>query len=388
LLLLASSIARAQASKPPAFDQLAAKADTARDASRLDEAVPLYRKALALRPAWKEGWWSLGTILYDQNSYPAAARAFGKLVAIDPKNGTAHLMLALCQYQLNLNDRALTNIQAAKELGIRKEEQLERVLQFHEGMLLLRKGDYERSIDALKILVTQGVESEDLDAALGMAVLLMLPKAAPAEGSTERQIVLRAGRAEHFSLLQKNDEAKKAYANLVQEFPDFPNVHYAFGRFLLTIQDPESAVPQFQEEIKRNPTHIRARMQIAAVHYRVDSSAGIPFASEVVKLEPTYPFGHYLLGLLYFDSGDVQHAIPPLEAAARMAPREAQFQFALGNAYAKAGRKEDAARARAAFRNLGGATQSPNKPTTYGDQSPSLDHAAGPAPQSTERKQP
>jgi predicted Zn-dependent protease len=129
-------------------------------------------------------------------------------------------------------------------------------------------------------------------------------------------------------------------------------------------------------------------MQIAAVHYRVDSAAGIPFAAEVVKLEPTYPFGHYLLGLLYFDSGDVQHAIPALEAAARMAPREAQFQFALGNAYAKAGRKEDAARARAAFRNLGGAKESPNKPTTYGDRSPSLDHAAGPTPQSSERKHP
>jgi Flp pilus assembly protein TadD len=92
---------------------------------------------------------------------------------------------------------------------------------------------------------------------------------------------------------------------------------------------------------------------LPATHYRVDSAAGIPIATEVVKLEPKYPFGHYLLGLLYFDSGDVNHAIPELETAARMSPREAQFQFALGNAYAKAGRKEDAARARAAFRNLG-----------------------------------
>ena len=77
LIIFASSIGRAQTSKPAAtFDQLSAKADAARDANQLDQAIPIYRKALALRPAWKEGWWSLGTILYDQNSYAPAARAF------------------------------------------------------------------------------------------------------------------------------------------------------------------------------------------------------------------------------------------------------------------------------------------------------------------------
>jgi len=96
LCLLIAWPAPAQRTSPPAsFAQLSTKADAARDANRLDEAVPLYRKALALRPAWREGWWSLATILYDQNSYAPAARALTKAVALDPKNGTAHLMLAL-----------------------------------------------------------------------------------------------------------------------------------------------------------------------------------------------------------------------------------------------------------------------------------------------------
>ena len=49
------------------FSTLSTRADAAREAGRLDEAVPLYRKALAVRPTWKEGWWALGTILYDQD---------------------------------------------------------------------------------------------------------------------------------------------------------------------------------------------------------------------------------------------------------------------------------------------------------------------------------
>ncbi len=146
--------------------------------------------------------------------------------------------------------------------------------------------------------------------------------------------------------------AKTAYGELVRDAPTFPNVHYAYGRFLLATEDLEDGVARFLEEIEQNPGHVRARMQIAAARYRVDSAAGIPFAREVVQLEPRYPFGHYLLGLLYFDTGDVARAIPELETAVRMVPAEAQFHYALGNAYARAGRKEEAARAREAFVRL------------------------------------
>ena len=45
-----------------------------------------------------------------------------------------------------------------------------------------------------------------------------------------------------------------------------------------------------------------------------------------------------------------------------MVPDEAQFQFALGNAYARAGRKKEAARARAAFIRL-----QEGEPTVAGD---------------------
>jgi predicted Zn-dependent protease len=263
-------------------------------------------------------------------------------------------MPGLCQYRLDQNDSALQNIQAAKALGIKKDDQLRPVLEYHEGMLLLRKAHYEDALKAFQPLANEGVQSDDLIAALGMGALMIHPKQAPAEGSPDRQVLMRAGNAERYSLLKKFEEARKAYSDVVQQFPDFPNIHYAYGRFLLSAEDPDNAVAQFQQEIKNNPGHIRARMQIAVARYRSDSAVGIPYAQEVVKLQPRYPFGHYLLGLLYFDSGDVDRSIPELETAARMVPREAQFQFALGNAYAKAGRKQAAARARSAFRRLEG----------------------------------
>jgi tetratricopeptide (TPR) repeat protein len=334
------------------FTTLSTRADAARDAGRLDEAVSWYRKALAIRPAWKEGWWGLGTILYEQDSPAPAARAFRRLVSIDPKNGTAHLMLALCEYQLDADASAQAHIQTAKKLGVRTDGGLPNVLTYHEGMLLLRAGRYERALEILGNLVRAGVEDENLELALGMAVLLLRPNEAPAAESPNRAIVRRAGRAERHHLAKAFAAAKQDYLALVEEAPALPNVHYAYGRFLLATEDLEHGIAELLKEIALDPKHVRAMTQVAAARYRVDSAAGLPFAREVVKLAPDYPFGHYLLGLLYFDTGDIARAVPELEAAVRMLPDEAQFQFALGNAYARAGRAADAKRARAAFARL------------------------------------
>lgn len=349
---------------------LSARADAARDGGRLNEAAALYRQALAKRPTWREGWWSLGTILYDQEAYGPAARAFRRLLAIDDENGTAHLMLGLCEYQLNRDDSALSQIRRAKDLGVKSDEQLVRVLHYHEAMLLLRKGQYEDAIEAAKPLVEKGVAGDELDTVLGLAALLIRPVDAPKAGTVESQNVLRAGRAERSRLAQQWDAAKAEYQALAKDAPAFPNIHYAFGRFLLLMANPDAAIEEFKAEIASNPRHVRARMQIAAACYRVDSAKGIPYAQEVVTIDPSYPFGHYLLGLLYLDSRDLPRAIQELETAARMVPTEPQFQYSLGSAYARAGRPKDAARARAAFTRLGG-TSPPG--SGEGNQPPRLD---------------
>ncbi|MGH9158932.1 MAG: tetratricopeptide repeat protein, partial [Vicinamibacteraceae bacterium] len=128
---------RAQSSKASTFATVSASADAARDAGRLEEASALYREALALRPDWTEGWWSLGTILYDRELPAEAALAFERVLSQNPKNGTAHLMLALCEYQLDRDASATQHIQTAKTLGVQKDDQLLHVLAYHEAMLLL-----------------------------------------------------------------------------------------------------------------------------------------------------------------------------------------------------------------------------------------------------------
>ena len=79
----------AEASSPVAFDTLRRNAEEARTAGRIDEAVALYRRAVALRPSWTEGHWYLGTIYYDADRHGECRDAFAHVTGQQPDNGAA-----------------------------------------------------------------------------------------------------------------------------------------------------------------------------------------------------------------------------------------------------------------------------------------------------------
>ena len=352
---------------PKSFRSYVEQADRAAAENRLAQAVPLYRRALKIKPTWKEGWWKLGTSLYDQDQYKAASTAFARLLAFDPKNGTAHLFLGLCQYELHEDAPALAHIESARKLGILDDSKLRSVMLYHQGLLLLRRGAFELALEALNRLSREQPQSGEVEMALGMAMLRMLPQELPGESSPEREIVAQIGHAQALVAVKKFDEAKQAYAAVVQEHEQLPNIHYAYGRFLLDLHDVDAAVSEFQREIANEPRHVMARLQIAAARYRTDSAAGVPYAEEAVKLNPRLPFAHYVLGLLYVDVGEAAKAVPELEAAQHAFPQDAAVYFALGNAYAKLGRKADATRARATFARLNAAKNEASA-TSYGER--------------------
>lgn len=355
------------------FQALAGEAQRASTENRLTDAVRLYRQGLKLEPSWKEGWWGLGTALYDQSQYRDAMQAFDRLTAIDTKNGSARLFLGLCQFELGADDAALKNIKAARSLGILNDPQLRRVALYDEVQLELKKAAFETALETLKLLMREAIESNEVKLAWGMAMMRMRPANLPPQGSAEREVVLKLGAAQELAAAKKFEEAKQAYQQIVNSAPEFPAIHYAFGRFLLDAHEVDEAVHEFEQEIKNDPRNVMARLQIAAVRYRTDSAAGLPFAEEAVKLEPRFPFGHYLLGLLYLDVGNAAKAIPQLEFAERHFPEESKIYFALGNAYAKVGRKQEATRARQTFVRLNNAHSQQAETRVYGEGASSVE---------------
>lgn len=346
------------------FGDLAKQAASAKDADRLDQAVTLYRQALVLQPKWAEGWWSLGTIEYDRNNYAVAADHFKKLIPLAPKDGMAHVMLGLCEFELGQDAAALRDLTEGRALGVANDPQLQEVVFYHEGILLLRAGQFKLAQTSFATLCKMNIRSDSVVEGMGMAVLRIPPAELPSAGSTSLTIVQRAGNAACLTALKKFDQANQEYTQLLSDAPDFPNIHYAFGLSLLDANNASKAVEQFKCEIKQNPKNVAARLEIAASFYKVDSSAGLPYAQEAVNLSPQQPFAHYLLGLLLLDTNQYKKAIPELESAARAFPKEKRIFFALGSAYARAGRSQDAAKARATFAQLNQESQV-NSSTTY-----------------------
>jgi tetratricopeptide (TPR) repeat protein len=368
LLVPFAAKAQTRQSTPADFKTLAAQAAAASEQDRVEDAIALYTRALALRPKWAEGWWSLGTLEYDQDHYAKAAQDFDKVIALDVANGTAHAMLGLCQFELGRDEPALKNLLAGQKLGVQKDQQLRNVVLYHLGVLQLRAQKYSAAKETLGHLAKDGVKTKELITALGLAALLVRPQVAPPEDTPGAGVIELAGEAEALLAAKDFEPAKQEYAQLTSDFPDYPNLHFAYGRMLLETHETDQAVEEFQRELKRDPKNVNSLLEIAAVRYFVDSQDGLKYAEEAVKLAPGLPFAHYLLGLLRLDTGNAVAAVSELEIAQKAFPKEAGVYFSLGKAYAQVGRKTEAAKARAEFTRLN--AQAARQPglNVYGQQ--------------------
>ena len=331
------------------FEEVSKEADEARDAGRLDDAVKLYRKALTLNPKWAEGWWSLGTLHYDADRYSEAELAFTKVVALDPKQGTARAMLGLCEFELGQTERALKDIQASKTLGVLEDRQLRDVVMYHDGVLLQRAGQFEAAKAALSSLCMNGVRSAELAGTFGMVALRMRDAAAPAASTEAGDVVQHAGRAACLNAAKEYEAAKTEFDQLIAHAPHYPLLHYAYGCALVDARDIPAAVKEFEAEIAEQPKSVLPRLHIAVAEYKVDSATGLKYAEEAVQLDPKLPLGHYLLGLLLLDTGAYEKAVPELEIARKAFPQEGRIDLSLATAYAHVGRPQDAAKARVEF---------------------------------------
>ena len=334
------------------FDALAAQANEARESDRLDEAVVLYRKALVLRPAWAEGWWYMGTLLYDRDDYAGAANALRKAVELSPQSGNAVAMLGLSEAKLGRDGDALQHLERGRKLGVGGDEGLRRVMLYTQGTLLLTAGEFSKAQEALDLLARAGADQEELMEALGESVLGIRPGDLASADSAEREVVRRAGRAEHVAARGDVHAALAEYGRLAASAPQFHNVQFAYGRFLLANHFDGRAVEAFRREIENSPQHLLARLGIAGITVETDPAAGLPYAEQAVQLAPGLAEAHYLLGMLLLGTGAVEKAIVELETAEHKDPGDPRVYFALGRAYAMTHRMEDAARARAEFARL------------------------------------
>ena len=336
---------------PSRFETLSSKAAAARQANRSPEAIELYRAAVRLRPAWAEGWWYLGSLLYEGDQFAHARDAFSRFTTLMPKGGAGWGMLGVCEYQTKDYEKALRHLNQAVRLGLGSNAQLAHVIRYHAVVLLTHFGSFEAALQVVIALATDGIDDPGAVAAAGLAGLRvpMLPPEVPA---AKREMVFQVGRAVYDTSAQRAAEARREWADLIAKYGAEPEIHYLYGWFLLA-DDSEGALREWKRELEISPKHVPARLQLAFEYLkREDAAAALPFAQQAVKLDPDSFIAHNALGRARAASGDLKGGIAELETASKLAPEAPEVHVALASAYAKSGRKDDAARERALFLKL------------------------------------
>jgi tetratricopeptide (TPR) repeat protein len=277
------------------FEDLSARATAAREANHLPEAVKLYREALEINPKWQAGWWFLGTILYDTNQYAGCRDALGYFVEFKTEAVPAWGILRLCEFQTGKYAPSLAHIERSLSLGPSDQPEMEKVLRYHEAVLLTRAGDFDQAIQKYVWFVRGAPPSSVLLTALGLAALRtpLLPKDISAG---QEDLFTTAGMAAFSQMAGDAAGAQRNFRTLLDRFPTAHHVHYLYACSLLAA-GPDQAIQEFQRELELTPASGGTLTMLAwALLNRGDSAMALPYAEKAAKNEPGYPLAQYVVG--------------------------------------------------------------------------------------------
>ena len=290
-------------------DALASDAAKARDAGRLEEALELYRKALASRADWDEGRWYVATLLYELDRYAEAREAFAEVLGRQPTHAGALGLKGLCEFELRNYERALGDLLEAGKMGVSRSPGISTVVRYHTAILLTRFGEFEVANQMLTELASQAAETPQVIEAFGINVLRMpvLPGELPPDA---RERVGLAGRAGYAMAARHVDAARIALDELITRYPKTPHAHYARGVFLLT-ENADRALEEFRRELEISPSHVPARLQIAfELIKRGEPARARTAAEEAATLAPDHFATRLALGQVLLEMNDVDEGDP------------------------------------------------------------------------------
>lgn len=355
-VLLVFSIANSPQAAPHAtqesFEQVAKHADEARTANRLNEAITLYSRAVRLRPSWTEGWWWLGSLLYDEDRFPEAQKAFAHFVKLDAHPAPGYAFLALCEYENGDFDHSLQHFQTWSKNGSPGNDALLDVGGYHWALLLTRKGEFLQALYLLSAKAKKLGPDPALTEAMGLPSLRMayLPEEYPPE---KRELVWLAGKAALYSTLNDTERSEEFARRLELRYDREANVHYFLGTLLGFQNKLAEAAEEYKKELQICPQHVPAMTELALVLVRnFQPAEAVPLAKQAVALEPHNARARYVLGKSLLDTDHFPESASELEIAKQLAPRSALIRSALSSAYRRLGRMAEAKREAAAFLSL------------------------------------
>jgi tetratricopeptide (TPR) repeat protein len=278
------------------------------------EAVPLYRKALALNAAVPGLRLNLGLALFKAGEMKEAIQTFQGLLKSQPPSSPEvqrlTILLGMAHYGLGEYAEAASYLKQAaasdpQNLGLRMSLA-------HSCMW---SKQYQCVLDAYREILLLNAESAEADMLAGEAL----------------------------DELKDHRGAIKQFRAAVQSNSREPDVHFGLGYLLWTQRQYPEAVSEFQAELANNPDHVQAMIYMADAQMQMSHpEVAQPLLENAVRLDAGRELAHLDLGILYAEAGRKDDALREMKEAARLAPDDVNVHWRLGRLYRSMGRKDEA----------------------------------------------
>jgi len=279
-----------------------------------EQAIPLYRKALALNPAFPGLRMNLGLALFKGDHSKEAIHEFATLLH-DPKTPPAQALR----------------------------------LQILIGMAHYGEGEYAEAIPFLK--QAAAADPHNLPLRLVLAHTCLWSKQNQCVLDTYREILtIDPDSAEAYVLAGEAMDAQKNTTGAIEQFrlaiqanPRLPMAHFGLGYLLWTQKAYDDAAKELQAELDVNPDYPQAMLYLADIRVKAGRfEEARPLLEHVAKADPTLSLAHLDLGIVLSESGQNQDAVKELKEAARLDPSDTDAHWRLARIYRTMGETDAA----------------------------------------------
>jgi tetratricopeptide (TPR) repeat protein len=329
------------------FDSIAKSAAAARDANDSGYATLLYQQALKIDPAWAEGWWNLGVLLYGNDKFVPARDAFTHLISLSPDAAPAIALRGLCEYEIGDYGQSLADLRRGIAMGAAADPRNGSILRFHEAVLLAHSGDFEGAMSRYAFFANGVEAAPEILEGVGMAGLRVssLPKEI-ANDPAKQAFYTAAGAAGLAYMAGNTDHAAEAFADLFKRYPDAANLHYFYG-FLLFSLELDKAIAELQREIQLFPSNAQAEALLGwAYIMQGDYAQALQHGKHAAAEDPQLTSAQLVMGRSLIETGDIKGGLEHLNEVIRREPNNPEAHLALVKAYSLSGRKQEAQRER------------------------------------------
>jgi tetratricopeptide (TPR) repeat protein len=345
--LLAMTAVSSSAQAPTASHQRATAFDL-EQAGQIAEAEAAWRSILKVHPSDAEAYAHLGLLEARQEHYSAAVPLYRKALALNPAFPALRLNLGLSLFKSGAMKEAIETFTPLLRSAAPSSPDAVR-LDTLIGMAHYGLKEYGAAVPYLKKVTA--ADPQNLPYRLVLTQSCMWSAQYQCVLDTYHEIVeLNAESAEADMLagealdqMQNTQGAIEQFRAAVKADPKAPNVHFGLGYLLWTQDQYDEAAKEFQAELENFPENAGALAFLADVDIHLGKQdEALPLAEKAVQVDPGIAKAHVDLGILYAARDRQDDAVKEFKTAIKLAPADQDPHWRLARLYQAMGKQDEA----------------------------------------------